>query len=214
MVSSSNRPGRRPGPSATREAILAAARAAFTAHGYDGATIRAVAAAAGVDPALVLHYFGSKRGLFAEAAALPFDPATAIPAIIAGDPATAAERLLRFFLAAWDSGQSRDGLLALLRAAVNDEQAAAMFRARFAGELLGRVAAQLPGPGVEVRVGLVGSTLAGLVFARYIVRLEPLASLPAEGVVAMVAPTIQRYLTGPLELPGAPGEGGSHAPGD
>ncbi|MDX6556744.1 MAG: hypothetical protein QOD86_2939, partial [Miltoncostaeaceae bacterium] len=127
---SSRRTGRRPGDSTeTRDAILEAAREAFAADGYERTSLRGVARAAGVDPALVVHYFGSKPGLFEAAMRPPFDPAEALPRLLAGDPETAGLRLATFAVGIWDAPASRRILLGIVRAATTDEQAAEMLRA-------------------------------------------------------------------------------------
>ncbi|HXF36715.1 MAG TPA: TetR family transcriptional regulator [Actinomycetota bacterium] len=197
------RSGRRPGPSGTREAILRAARRAFHVHGYDGATIRGIAAAAGVDPALVHHFYGSKEQLFAAAMEVPFTPSEVIPALLEGGAAGLGERILRFFLAANDRPEAGP-FVALIRSASSNERAAAMLRGFIVREVIGRLAGALGLPHAELRASLVGSQLAGLAMARYVLRVEPLASADPDTVVAWVAPTLQRYLTGELPRP-APG---------
>jgi AcrR family transcriptional regulator len=192
------RSGRRPAGSGTREAILDAARAAFTQHGYDKASIRQIAREAGVDPALVHHYFGTKQGVFTEAMHFPFDPAVIVPQIWSGDRSQVGERLARLFLTIWEDKQARDPILALVRSAMTNEQAAAMLREFVSEALVARVARKLDVPDAELRPPLVASQLVGLVLLRYIIKLEPLASADPETLVAAVAPTVQRYLTGDL----------------
>jgi AcrR family transcriptional regulator len=193
--------GRRPGESGAREAILAAARQRFAERGFAGATLRAIAAEAGVDPALLLHYFGSKRGLFTAASQMPISGADIVARLAGGGPVGAGERLLRFLLAVWGNEGSRDMLLGLIRAAVEDEPAAEMLRTRLGSQLIGPFAGALVAGEAELRVSLVASQMIGLALARYVIQIEPLASLPADDLVAAVAPTIQRYLTGDLQLP-------------
>jgi AcrR family transcriptional regulator len=191
------RTGRRPGESGTRQAILDAARGAFAEHGYDGATIRGIAAAAGVDPALVHHFYGSKEQLFAAAMDVPFTPSEALPVLLAGEPEGVGERILRFFLAVSD----QDGggpFVALIRSASSNERAATMLREFISREVVGRIAASLGVADAELRATLVGSQLTGLALVRYVLRVEPLASARSEDVIAAVGPTIQRYLTGAL----------------
>ena len=122
------RTGRRPGLSGTREAILDAARRAFAEHGYQRATIRGVAELAGVDPALVHHYFGTKQGLFVAAVQLPVNPVEQLSALLADDPELVGQRMIGVFLSVWDLAANNSPLLALVRSAVSDEQAAAMLR--------------------------------------------------------------------------------------
>jgi AcrR family transcriptional regulator len=194
------RTGRRPAGSGTRDAILAAARAAFAEHGYEGATIRGIAERAGVDPALVLHYFKSKQRMFVAAMEFPFDPSEIVERVLSGDPERAGEQLIRFFLSVWDDEQARAPLFAMIRSAVSHEEAAEMLRQFITEALVARVASGLHVPHASLRPPLVGSQIVGLIFMRYIVKLEPLASLPADDVVAAIAPSVQRYLTGDLGL--------------
>jgi AcrR family transcriptional regulator len=189
--------GRRPGSPDTRAAILVAAREAFAAKGYSGASVRAIAAAAGVDPALVHHYFGSKEDLFVAVLQPPVDPREVLAPIAAGGVDGAGERLVRLFLTVWDSEETRLPLLALVRG-VFEPGGERLVRDGFLRVVLGPVVAGLGVDEPERRVGLVASQLMGLVMARYVVRLEPLASAPADELVATYAPVIQGYLAGPL----------------
>jgi AcrR family transcriptional regulator len=190
------RTGRRPGVSGTREAILDAARRAFAEQGYQRATIRGVAELAGVDPALVHHYFGTKQDLFVAAVQLPINPVPQLMAVLGEDPDRTGERIVEVFLSVWDHAADRSPLLALIRSAVGDERAAAMLREFITEEVLGQLAHRLGSPDARLRATLVGSQLIGLAMARYIVRVEPLASAPAAELAAAVGPTLQRYLTG------------------
>ena len=190
------RTGRRPGVSGTREAILDAARRAFAEQGYQHATVRGVADLAGVDPALVHHYFGTKQALFVAAVQLPVNPAEQLMAVLAQDPGQAGERMVELFLSIWDHAAAQSPLLALVRSAVGDERAAAMLREFITEEVLGQLARRLGSPDARLRATLVGSQLIGLAMARYIIRVEPLASTPAAELAAAVGPTVQRYLTG------------------
>lgn len=192
------RTGRRPGLSGTREAILDAARRAFAEHGYQRATIRGVADLAGVDPALVHHYFGTKQGLFVAAVQLPVNPVEQLSALLADDPELVGQRMIGVFLSVWDLAANNSPLLALVRSAVSDEQAAAMLREFITEEVLGRIAEGLGSPDAKLRATLVGSQLVGLMMARYIIRVEPLASAPPALVAAAIGPTLQRYLTGDI----------------
>jgi AcrR family transcriptional regulator len=193
------RTGRRRGASGTRDAILEAARREFGQHGYDRATIRGVARGAGVDPALVHYFFGTKAELFAAAMELPVNPAELAQTLLAGEPERIGERLIATFLSVWDHGDNRDVFIGLLRSAVTDEQAATLLREFAVRELFGRVAAALGTPDAELRANLVFSQIFGLAVARYILRIEPLASTPGELVAAAVGPTVQRYITGDLD---------------
>jgi AcrR family transcriptional regulator len=199
------RSGRRPGKQDTREAILEAAREAFAERGYDGASIRLIAAGAGVDPALVHHYFGTKHQLFLDAMQAPFDPMQVLPQVLAGGPVGVGERLVRTLLRVVDSAAG-GAVAALFRSAVGNELIARMLRDFVIRNITRRVTKELnldPAEG-PIRTTLVFSQIAGLITARYIIKVEPLASLPSEVVVGMVGPTIQRYLTGDLPFPRSP----------
>lgn len=189
---SSSRPrGRRPGSSGTREAILAAARKRFAAHGYDRTRIRDVADDAGVDAALVHYFFKTKDGLFAAVMELPFRPGELIEPVLAEGVDGLGERLLRQVLTIWDHPENRAALLAMLQGATVHPEAAAALREFLVREIIGRVAAVVGDP---LRANLVGSQVVGLLVARYVVRIQPLAGLEREEVVALVAPTLQRYI--------------------
>jgi AcrR family transcriptional regulator len=190
------RRGRRPGAGDTRAHVLAAARARFAAHGYDATTMRQVARDAGVDPALVHHYFGTKSDLFVAAVEYPVNPAEVVAALVAADRDELGEQLLRLFLARWEEGTTP--LFALLRSAGEHEAAATMLREFIAREIVGRLSRELGVDRPALRASLCGSQVVGLAFVRHVLRLEPLASADADTVVAWVAPTLQRYLTGPL----------------
>ena len=195
------RTGRRPGNPDTREAILAAARAAFAERGFDGASIRAIAADAGVDPALVHHYFGTKDQLFLAVMNSPIDPRELLPRVFAGDRDRLGERLARTFLGVWDSPAGAAGV-AMLRSGMTNDWTARILREFLVTQILRRVLTHLGLDPAEapLRTSLVATQLAGLAMIRYVLKLEPLASAPPDTVVAAVAPTIQRYLTG--DLPG------------
>jgi AcrR family transcriptional regulator len=192
------RTGRRPGSSGTREAILRAATEEFGERGYDQATIRGVARRAGVDAALVHHYFGRKPDLFVASLDLPVNPAEMAASMLAEDPEVAGERIVGLFVSVWDHGASRQPLMALIRSAVSSEQAAAMLREFATREIFSQVAQRLGKPDAPLRANLVVSQLFGLAFARYIVKVEPLASMSPAEVTAAIGPTVQRYLTGDL----------------
>jgi AcrR family transcriptional regulator len=193
------RAGRTPGSPPNREAILEAARGYFSRHGYDRATIRGIAADAGVDPALVHHYFGTKDQLLVAALKLPVSPREVVPQLLAGDVNTLGERMLRKVLAVWGADLRAGGaLLGLVRASLTHEDAAAMMREFFTREMIGRIAAALEVPQPRLRAALVASQMMGILMVRFIIRMEPLASADPETLIASYAPTIQRYLTGTL----------------
>ncbi|MGZ8738662.1 MAG: TetR/AcrR family transcriptional regulator [Nocardioides sp.] len=189
--------GRRPGAPDTRAAILTAARARFASQGFGRTTIRGVAGDAGVDPALVHHYFGSKDDLFVAALELPIDPRTVIGPALAGGLDGAAERLLTAFLSVWDDPEVRAPLLVVVRGMLEPE-GHRMLRDGFLPAVIVPAAEVLGLDHPERRMSLVASQVFGLILARYVVGIEPLASMPAADVVAAVAPTIQRYFEMPL----------------
>lgn len=195
------RTGRRPGNPDTRDAILNAARDTFAERGYDGASIRAIATVAGVDPALVHHYFGTKEQLFLSTVRMPVNPAELLPQIGAGGRDEVGERLVRTFLTVWDSPAGVAGV-ALVRSAVSSDWNARLLREFVAAQILRRVLKLVEmdtAPDAALRGTLAGSQLIGLAVARYVIKIEPLASTPRETLVQAIGPTIQRYLTGDLE---------------
>ena len=189
--------GRRPGAPDTRAEILAAARELFAARGYGRTSIRAIAAEAGVDPALVHHYFGAKDDLFIAALELPVDPRAVLAPVAAQGPDGAAERLLRTFLSVWDDPVLRLPLLGLARSML-DPAGAPLFKDGFLTVVLQPVGSALGIDEPERRMPIVASQVIGLILLRYLLELEPLASMDADEIVAVYAPTIQRYLTGDL----------------
>jgi AcrR family transcriptional regulator len=190
------RTGRRPGAGGTREKILAAARSHFSEAGYEGATIRGIASAAAVDPALVLHYFGSKEKVFEAAINFPVDPAEFLPTLLAPGLDGLGERLVRFFLETWDSPLGSP-LLGVIRSVVSNDAAAALLRDFVSREVLGRLAEALELDQPQLRASLAASQLIGLAMLRYVVKVEPLASASPGEVASWVGPSIQRYLTDP-----------------
>jgi AcrR family transcriptional regulator len=202
----SARSGRRSGDSGTREAILAAARTRFGDYGYDGATIRAIAADAGVDAALVHHFFGTKERLFAAAMRLPLVPGELLAAALAPgarEPGRdLGEHLLRTVLGAWDVAEMRATFLGLLRSAVTSEQAAGMLREFATEAILGRIAGVAasgpPGADGQFRAALVASQVLGLALTRYVLELDPIVQAGTDDLAAAIGPTLERYLTGKI----------------
>ena len=176
--------------------MLRAARAQFARRGYEGATIRGIAAAARVDPKLVLHYFESKDGVFAAAMEFPFDPAAAIPALLEPGLDGLGERLARFFIEVWDSPAGARAH-AIVRSMVTSESAASLMRDFVSREILARVAQALKLDRPQVRASLAASQLIGIAMLRYVVKVEPLASASSDQVAAWIGPTLQRYFTDP-----------------
>ncbi|MFE7617835.1 TetR family transcriptional regulator [Streptomyces sp. NPDC057496] len=191
------RPSRTTGPGGpdARTRILDAARAEFAERGYDKTSIRGVARVAGVDSALVHHYFGTKDEVFAAAVELSFEPALVIPAVLGEGTDGLGERLARYFLSVWENPASRAPLLAIMRSALTHEAAAKVLRGFVLRRLLERVAEALDVPDATFRAELAASHMIGIVMLRYVLRTEPLASAPPERIVELVAPTLQRYLT-------------------
>lgn len=193
------RTGRRRGNVDTRADILAAARAQFAEQGYDGASLRGIARAAGVDPALVHHYFAGKSGLFAEVMQLPADPAAVLPAVLEVDAAELGATVLRFFLGLWEEPHSGPQMLTWIRSSLASEEGTARLREFVVGEVLRRIAGRLPDTRhAEQRAALAASQLIGLAIGRYLIRVPPLAAASVDELVAQVGPTLQRYLTGTL----------------
>ncbi|MFF8291219.1 TetR family transcriptional regulator [Streptomyces sp. NPDC016309] len=182
------------GPGA-RERILQAARAEFAERGYDKTSVRGIAKAAGVDPALVHHYFGTKDEVFAAAVEVSFEPALVIPAIVGGPAEGIGERLARYFISVWENPATRAPLLAILRSALTHEAAAKVLRGFVLRRLLERIADDLDVPDPKFRAELAASHMIGIAIMRYVIQVEPLASAHPDDIVAMVAPTLQRYLT-------------------
>ena len=189
--STTGRSRRRGGAAATRAAMLEAARALFTDDGYDHVGVRDVAAAVGVDAALVIRYFGSKERLFAEAVAQGFDPG----AYLEGERSGLGERLARSVLQKEKDQGGYDPLLALLRSAPN-ERAAALLREGLDEQFVRPLARWLGGEGAEERAGLIAANLFGLAFMRVVVKSGPLATEDPERLVALVAPVLQSYVDG------------------
>ncbi|MFD6423942.1 TetR family transcriptional regulator [Streptomyces sp. NPDC060198] len=187
----------------SRARILQAARTEFAERGYDKASMRSIARAAGVDAALVHHYFGTKDEVFAAAVELSFEPALVVPQILGGPVEGVGERMARYFISVWENPATRAPLLAVVRSALTHEAAADVLRTFVLGRLLERIAAELDVPDPTFRAEVAASHMVGIAMLRYVVRAEPLASVDPERIVALVAPSIQRYLTedGPYDRP-------------
>ena len=199
----SPRTGRRAGDSGARGAILAAARRSFAEHGFARATIRSIAADAGVDPALVHPYFGPKADLFAAAVRVPATPSLLVERLATAERDRLGEAVVRAALALWATAESRQAWIGLLRSAAADRQVAATLREFLTGAILAPMAERLDDD-VELRTALVASQVVGLGVIRHVVEIEPLASASDDDLVAAYAPTLQRYLTGDVR-PARPG---------
>jgi AcrR family transcriptional regulator len=195
------RSGRRPGDSGAREDIAAAAERLFSERGFDRTTLRAVAAEAGVDPALITHYFGSKQRLFVEVTQLPLDPELVVAQVLEGPREDAGRRLAHLVLAVLESPEGRARVTGLVRSAASEPEAAALLRQLLETRLVGPLAAALGSDRAELRATLVGSQMMGLVMARYVIGVQPLASTDAREVAAIVAPVLQHYLVDPFDAP-------------
>lgn len=190
------RRGRRPGPSTTRDALLAAARARFVRHGYDRASLRMIAADAGVDAAMIIHFFTSKERLFAAALHMPVDHRRTIESVLDGPRHRLGERLVRAVLGPWDSHSGE--VASLIGSTTATETAAAAVREYLAHTILAPLVAELGVDRAALRVELCASQILGLAVARHALRFEHLALAGQELLVAAVGPTLQRYLTGRL----------------
>lgn len=200
------RTGRRPGKQDTREAILTAARETFAERGYDGASIRQIATGAGVDPALVHHYFGTKEQLFLETVQAPVNPVHLVAKVFAegGPDDHIGERVLDTFLSVWEHPVTGPAFEALVRSAIAGKLSARLVREFFAVQVVRRVMRELndavdPAE-IPFRATLVASQLFGLAVIRYILKFEPLASAPRAEVVTAVAPNVQRYFRGDITM--------------
>ncbi len=192
------RAGRRPGSVDTRAVILVAAKTEFADKGFDKTSVRGIARAAGVDPALVHHYFGSKDDLLLAALEAPFDPRQVISAITEQGVDGIGERIALTFLSVWDDDQQRLPFVALLKAAMTSPAAADQLRNGVARMVQTSVAEAIEADDADVRAQLVVSQLLGLAVARYVLRLEPLASTPREEIARRLGPVLQGYIAGPV----------------
>ncbi|MFI5803838.1 TetR family transcriptional regulator [Streptomyces sp. NPDC051561] len=181
---------------ATRDRILIAARTEFAERGYDKTSMRGIARAAGVDAALVHHYFGTKDEVFAASIEMSFEPAMVVPRLLEGPPDQLGERIARVFLGVWEDERTRAPLLAVVRSALTHEGAAKVLRGFVLRHLLRRIAAELSVPDPTLRAELAAAQMIGIAILRYVIEAEPLASAEVEQVVSLVAPTLQTYLTG------------------
>lgn len=191
-------PGRRPGKPDTRQEILDAARLEFAAAGYDGATIRGIAAEANVDPALVMHYFGSKDQLFAASLEFPVNPADLIQEMSSGGAEGFGGRVVGTLVDTWDGLADRSPLIAALRTAMGSGPVADTLRQYVTTSIVGSFTALLESEDASFRGVLIGTQLAGLLIGRYILEIEPLATADRESLVSAYGPTIQRYAFGDI----------------
>jgi|SRR5262245_44765341 len=193
-------PTRRRGPGRPRDAvdtkgaILAAARTEFARHGYDKTTVRGIARSAGVDPALVYHYFGSKEDVLVAVLDLPVNPAEVVSGLLADGLDRIGERLVRFLLSIWDAPDGRTRFLAVIRTAVTNESVADVMREFFTREVLAKISKEIGAPDAELRASLAFSHVMGMAIARYVIKVEPLASAAPDAIATMLGPVVERYL--------------------
>ena len=180
----------------TRSTIVKAAAAEFASRGYESASMRSIARKAGVDPALVHHYFAEKADLFAESISAPIRPDRIVKEILAGPREQIGENIIRFLLGALEERGARTRIISLLHTALGQEFAATMLRQFLAREVLQRLASAIGGESQELRASLAASQIVGLIIARYGIRIEPLASAPAEEIIQRVGAVVQWHLTG------------------
>lgn len=190
------RPGRRPGRSGTKASILQAAKAEFAEKGFDKATVRSIAATAGVDPALIHHYYGSKDDLLLAALEVPFDPRRLLPALTAAGLDGLGSRIATQFLSVWDDEDMQAPLVAVLRSSLTTPAAAAQLREGLVRMVMSPLIELLGEEDAPLRAQLVASQLLGLAVTRYVLRLQPLADTDASVVAVRIGPTLQRYLEG------------------
>jgi AcrR family transcriptional regulator len=190
--------GRRPGPSTTRTEILEAARSLFGTHGYDRTTLRMIATAANVDPALVARAFGGKHGLFLAAVEWPWDPAEVVPRVAVGPKSRAGHRIARLVVDTWEDPDQRGPILALLASTASSEAARRLLGDFITTQVHVPLARASGFDHPELRGALVGAHAVGLCMARYVLEIEPLAGLDAATLVDITGAVIQRLLTTPL----------------
>ncbi len=191
--------GRRAGAPDTKTEIIAAARTEFSTKGYDGTSMRAVARAAGVDPALIHHYFDGKQGLFLAAMEVPFDPRPELARVVVGPRHELGGRLVGLVLELWDDPERQELFLTMMRSAFTTAEGTQLIKDGLLRTVMTEVAAQVDIEDAETRIPLVMTQSGGLILMRYIVRIEPIASMPATDLVAIYGPIVQRFLDGDLD---------------
>jgi AcrR family transcriptional regulator len=207
-VAGGKRSGRRPGDSGTRDEILRAARRLFAENGYPKTTMRAVAREAQVDAALIHHFFVSKEGLFDAAVRDAFHPAELIDSVLDQGTENIGERLVRGLLEIWTDPETRDPMLAIVRSAVSYDEAADIIGNFVTSAAVGRIVTAVnAATNPELRATLIGSQLIGLVMLRYVIKVEPLASVDQDVLVRSIGPVIDRCLSADLDVPPAPQAG-------
>jgi len=193
------RRGRRPGSPNTREAVLAAARSAFATHGYGKATIRSIARDAGVDPSLVIQFFTSKEDLFRASLELIVGPPEDVAASVAAAEGTLGTRMATLYFGLWERPETRPALTAMALSAASEPEARNAIRQLMGRQFIGPIAEHIGAERAARRVPLAATQLLGMAFLRYVVPTDPMASMPVADVIQVVAPVIDRYLTGDLD---------------
>ncbi|WP_236735067.1 TetR family transcriptional regulator, partial [Mycolicibacterium elephantis] len=184
-----------------KQRILEVAREHFR-RGYDQATVRGIAGDAGVDVAMVYYFFGNKEGLFNAAVIdIPEHPLHQLATLLDDGPEQVGARLVRRFVERWDEGDTFEPLLTVWRSAADQPRARKLLYDTLAGPVAQRVATEFGVEDAVLRVELVTVHLMGLAFARYQLRIEPIASVDVDTLVAWIGPTVQRYLTGSIAEP-------------
>ena len=184
--------GRRPGKPDTKLEILSAARIEFARSGYDGATIRLIASGADVDPALVMHYFGSKEQLFAASLDLPVNPAMVIRQVFEENQTDTGEAIVRTLLTVWDT-DSGSQLVAALRSATAVEPVHEMVREFIHQSILRAIADSIEGEDSALHASLIGSQLVGLLIGRYVLQFPELVTASVDQLARSIGPGLDRY---------------------
>jgi AcrR family transcriptional regulator len=192
------RRGRRRAGEDTRSLITEAARGEFADKGYEGTSMRAVARVAGVDPALVHHYFDGKADLFAQSVVLTrVNPAVIVDRVLEGPLDTLGDRLIRTFLTVWDEPGNQERLVALVRAVHTNEEVGALIRQFVALEILGRITRRTKVSDAPLRGALAAAQIIGLATTRYVVRMPPMVDASHDDIARWLGPTLQHYLVDP-----------------
>lgn len=198
MVDTGGKTGRRPGGVSSKQAILEAAREQFTRHGYKGATVRAIAGRAGVDAGLIRHFFGGKDGLFAASMEVPPEAFAAVLSALDGPRQGWGESLARAYLGVWEDPAVAAPLRATVASAVGNEQAMDRMREHLVQRVLAHLAPRLPDDNPELRFAAAITHVVGIALGRHLLKAPPLTSQSVDELVALIAPAVQHYLTGPL----------------
>jgi AcrR family transcriptional regulator len=199
----------------SRDAVLSAAKQRFATEGYEKTTLRAIANDAQVDPSMVLYLFGSKEELFRESLRLILDPEVLVAALTGAtdDDPDIGTRMVRTYLRIWETPDTAATMRAMLQSATSNTDANDAFRGFVQNYVLTAVSGVLGGgEQARLRAMLAASNLVGTAVLRYIIQVPPLATLPADEVVALIAPTVTRYLTADADVLGLPGSSQFHNP--